>query len=81
MIHAYASIYPILLHLLINDRFTNFSQILNETTFTRGTCPYLSNLALSVDGKEVTRIQADGKLDIYINCVITRHNSRVICLA
>ncbi len=63
MIHAYASICPILLHLLINDRFTNFSQILNETTFTRGTCPYLSNLALSVDGKEVTRIQADGKLD------------------
>ncbi|VDD76419.1 unnamed protein product [Mesocestoides corti] len=38
----------------------NAYHVLNEAVFTRGTCPYLTNLVLSVDGKEVTRIQGDG---------------------
>lgn len=38
----------------------DFFHILNEATFTRGNCPYLTILALSVDGKEVTRFRGDG---------------------
>ncbi|KAL7060498.1 hypothetical protein AAHC03_09076 [Spirometra sp. Aus1] len=34
--------------------------VLNEVTFSRGNCPFLSNLILKVDGKEVTSIQGDG---------------------
>ncbi|VDK74684.1 unnamed protein product [Dibothriocephalus latus] len=33
--------------------------VLNEVTFSRGNCPFLSNLILKVDGKEVTSIQGD----------------------
>ncbi|KAL5970636.1 NAD kinase [Taenia solium] len=38
----------------------DYFHILNEATFTRGNCPYLTVLVLSVDGKEVTRFWGDG---------------------
>uniref|UniRef100_A0A183SYP7 NAD(+) kinase n=1 Tax=Schistocephalus solidus TaxID=70667 RepID=A0A183SYP7_SCHSO len=39
---------------------SNSYHVLNEVTFSRGNCPFLSNLILKVDGKEVTSIQGDG---------------------
>ncbi|VDM31510.1 unnamed protein product [Hydatigera taeniaeformis] len=43
-----------------NQTGADFFHILNEATFTRGNCPYLTVLVLSVDGKEVTRFCGDG---------------------